>query len=206
MHDKKKCLKLFISSFLNRDSLLTIVILNFILQSSGCNQSQVGNYELHKILDMFVNVEMIDTVRQGEEAVSWANFRAKYQNISVVYLQDGCAPCYPKYIEWHKRMQQIETANDYTVLFVINARDYTSFTRNTDLHGEIKEKFFYFIDPRNEFIRSNSRISRSILDRSLLIDIDNRIKMVGEPFANADMTKVFHIVTGVDTQHPGESK
>lgn len=29
---------------------------------------------------------------------------------------------------------------------------------------------------------------------------------VGEPFANADMTKVFNIVTGVDTQRSGESK
>ena len=155
---------------------------------------------------MTLNVEMIDTVRQGEAAISWTDFRSMYPNISIVYLQDGCAPCYPKFIEWHKCMEQIAKANDYTVLFVINARDYASFTRNTDLYGEIQKTYYYFIDPRNEFFRNNSGISRPILDRSLLIDTSNRIKMVIEPFANADITKVFHIVTGVETQHTGESK
>jgi hypothetical protein len=102
-------------------------------------------------------------------------------------------------------MEHIATANNYTVLFVINARDYTSFTRNTDLHGEIQETYYYFMDPRNEFFRYNSDISRPVLDRSLLIYSNNRIKMVGEPFSNADMTKVFHIVTGVDPLQTGEN-
>ncbi len=203
---KRNSLKLFISSCLYRASLLTMVILNFIFLSSGCKHSPEGKYELQRVLDLTLKVEMIDTVRQGEVAVSWTDLRSKYRNISVVYLQDGCAPCYPKFIAWHKNMEQVTTAMDYTVLFIINARDYASFTRNTDLRGEINEKYYYFIDPRNEFFRANSRISRSVLDRSLLIDKDNRIKMVGEPFTNADMTKVYHIVTGVDTKHAGESK
>jgi hypothetical protein len=185
--------------------VITAILFLFI-SAAGCDRGPNIRNKLLKVLDLTLNVEMIDTVRQGEAAISWTDFRGKYRNISVVYLQDGCAPCYPKFIEWHKRMEQIATANDYTVLFVINARDYASFTRNTDLHEKIEEKYYYFIDPRNEFFRYNSDISRPVLDRSLLIDSDNRIKMVGEPFANADMTKVFHIVTGVDTQHSGESK
>jgi hypothetical protein len=185
---------------------LIVLVIIFVPFFYSCDRPSRSSKELLKVLDLTLEVEMIDTVRQGEAAISWTDFRGKYRNISVVYLQDGCAPCYPKFIEWHKRMEQIATANDYTVLFVINARDYASFTRNTDLHEKIEEKYYYFIDPRNEFFRYNSDISRPVLDRSLLIDSDNRIKMVGEPFANADMTKVFHIVTGVDKQHPGESK
>jgi hypothetical protein len=103
-------------------------------------------------------------------------------------------------------MEQIATANDYTVLFIINARDYNSFSRNIRLNEEIDDRYYYFIDPLNEFLRYNSGISRPILDRSLLIGSNNRIKMVIEPFANADITKVFHIVTGVETLHTGESK
>ena len=181
-----------------------ILILLFI--AAGCDRSPNSKKKLLKVLDMTMNVEMIDTVGQGEAALSWTDFRSMYRNISVVYLQDGCAPCYPKFIEWHKRMDQIATAKDYTVLFVINARDYASFTRNTDLYGEIQKTYYYFIDPRNEFFRKNSGISRPILDHSLLIDSNNRIKMVIELFANAEITKIFHIETGVDTQHPGESK
>jgi len=48
--------------------------------------------------------------------------------------------------------------------------------------------------------------SESIIWKLNWHTINNRIKMVIEPFANADMTKVFHIVTGVDTQHTGDSK
>jgi len=182
------------------------VILTLILLVLGCKHFSDSKYELQKVLDKTLDITMIDTVSQGEAALSWTDFRGKYRNISVVYLQDGCAPCYPKFIEWHRRMEKIEIADDYTVLFVINARNYTSFTRNINLHEAIEEKYYYFIDPRNEFFRYNSAISRPILDRSLLIDSSNHIKMVIEPFANADMTKVFHIVTGVDTQHSGESK
>jgi len=185
--------------------VITMVLILFIC-ATGCIRGLNSRNKLLKVLDLTMNVEMIDTVRQGEAALSWTDFRSMYRNISIVYLQDGCAPCYPKFIEWHGRMEQIATANDYQVLFVINARDYASFTRNTDLRGEINEKYYYFIDPRNEFYRANSRIPRSVLDRSLLTDKDNRIKMVGEPFANADMTRVFHIVTGVETKHAGESK
>jgi len=182
------------------------MVLILFICATGCDRGPNSRNKLLKVLDMTLNVEMIDTVNQGEAAISWNDFRNKYRNISIVYLQDGCAPCYPKFIEWHKSMEQIAKANDYTVLFVINARDYASFTRNTDLYGEIQKTYYYFIDPRNEFFRNNSGISRPILDRSLLIDSINRIKMVIEPFANGDITKVFHIVTGVETQHTGESK
>ena len=177
-----------------------IAAILFLYISAGCDRTLKSSRELLKVLDKSLNVEMIDTVSQGEVSLSWNDFRNRYQNISIVYLQDGCAPCYPKFIEWHKRMDQIATADDYTVLFVINARDYTSFSRKINLHEAIEEKYYYFIDPRNMFFRANSGISRSVLDRSLMINSDNRVKMVIEPFANADITKVFHIVTGVDHQ------
>lgn len=92
-----------------------------IVYAASCDHSSRGGKELLKVLEMTLNVEMIDPVRQGDVALSWADFR----------------------------------------------------------------------------------IISAILDRSLLIDKDNRIKIVSEPFANADMTKVFHIVTGVAPLQPG---
>jgi len=175
-----------------------IIILFCSLFGLSCNDTPNSNQDPLEVLDKPVNIEMIDTVSQGEFELSWSDFRKKYRNNSIVYLQDGCAPCYPKFINWHKRMEQIAKADDYTVLFVINARDYASFTRNTPVYQSIEERYYYFIDPRNEFFRANPNIPRVVLDRSLLIDRDNRIKMIGEPFTNGDMTKVFHLVTGVD--------
>jgi len=174
--------------------------------TSSCNHTPDSSQELSKVLGQALNISMIDSIRQGKASISWTDFRSKYRNISVVYLQDACTPCYPKFIEWHKRMKLIETAEDYTVLFVLNASAYANFTRNSYLYEEIEETYYHFIDPLNAFVFCNPQIARSFLDRSLLIDRRNRIKMVGEPFTNEDMTKVFHIITGVDKQHSGESK
>lgn len=118
----------------------------------------------------------------------------------------GCAPCYPKFIEWHKRMEQLSTPDNYTVQFIINARHYENFLRNANTYGVVDERYFHVMDPDNKFMMANLDVPRAIIDRLILINKDNRIKIVGEPFANADMTKVYHIVTGVDTKHAGESK
>jgi len=103
-------------------------------------------------------------------------------------------------------MEQVSAPDNYTVLFIINARHYENFVRNANTYGVVDERYFHVMDPDNQFMMANFSIPRSIIDRSILIDKDNRIRMVGEPFANADMTKVFHIVTGVDTQHSGRYK
>ncbi len=183
-----------------KTSTLTICLILFLAATPNysCNRNNESNNGMESIINKEISVRMFETVYKGDEEYTWKEFRKKFRNISIVYLQDGCAPCYPKFINWHKRMEQIAKADDYTVLFVINARDYANFIRNARIYGEVDERYYHVMDPNNRFLMNNSSIPRTVLDRSLLIDRDNRIKMVGEPFFNADMTKVFHIVTGVD--------
>jgi hypothetical protein len=185
---------------------MTLAVTLTMVLNYSCNRESVSKDSMDEIINKEVSVKMLKAVHKGNTEYSWADFRKEYHNISIVFLQDGCAPCYPKFIEWHKRMEQITTANDYTVLFVINARHYENFVRNARTYGEFDERYFHVMDPDNRFMIDNLSIPRMIIDRSLLIDRTNHLKMVGEPFANADMTKVFHIVTGVDTHNPGESK
>lgn len=172
----------------------------------SCSRNPVIIFSEEDVIGEEVSFRMIGEVRKGDYNYTWLDFRIRYPNISLVYLQDGCGPCYHKFVEWHKRMAQIRIADDYTVLFVINSKDFASFASGSLLLEEIEPTFYYFIDPMNSFLRSNSGQSENVINRSLLIDKHNRIKMVGEPFANADMTKVFHIVTGVDIHQTVESK
>ena len=137
----------------------TLLIFSVILALISCNRLSQTEKELRKTIDKHLCYDLIETVRQGNTFLTLADLKQQYDYLSVVYLQNGCRPCYPKFIEWHRRMEQIATADDYTVLFVINARDYTSFTRNINLHEAIEEKYYYFIDPRNAFFRANSGIS-----------------------------------------------
>jgi hypothetical protein len=62
-----------------------------------------------------LNFEIFETVVNKGSGLS-----ILYEFLSVVYLQNGCNPCYPKFIEWHNRMDIIAPPTDYTVLFVIH--------------------------------------------------------------------------------------
>ena len=59
--------------------LTPVLILHFF--TAGCDRGPNTRSKLLKVLDLTLNVEMIDTVRQGEAALSWSDFRGKYRNI-----------------------------------------------------------------------------------------------------------------------------
>src|SRR5690606_39652329 len=59
--------------------------------------------------------------------LSFNELRQQYDYLSVVYLQNGCQPCYPKYIEWHESLDSMKVGDSYTVLFVIAGQNYSDF-------------------------------------------------------------------------------
>jgi peroxiredoxin len=60
---------------------------------------------------------MFPTVHQRNSSISFDEFRKQYKYVSVVYPEDGCSPCYPKFAEWNNKMDSISPPNNYTVLF-----------------------------------------------------------------------------------------
>ena len=95
---------------------------------------------------------MFDTVRFGNKLIPFNEFRQMYNYISVVYLEDGCQPCYPKFIEWQNRIDSLN------------------------------------------YLLNNNDIPRWIIDGSVLIGPDNKIKMIGEPWATHEMTELFYSI------------
>lgn len=174
----------------------TIPLLCFAILA-GCNNQQPQTArEMEKVINTPLNVVLFDSVHYGKGAVSFTDFRKQYEFISVVFLQDGCAPCYPKFVEWHRKMESVSHPENYTTLFIINARNYKQFIDGAMGFEQIDDRYYHVIDPENRFLRNNSNIPRWIIDRTLLIDQENRIKLIGAPYATEDMTKVFHIITG----------
>ncbi|GAO30653.1 hypothetical protein JCM15548_12948 [Geofilum rubicundum JCM 15548] len=60
------------------------------------------------------------------------------------------------------------------------------------LEEEIDEKYYIIIDPKQEFFISNKDLPNWIMNSSMLIDSENKIKMVGSPWINEDMANLFH--------------
>lgn len=94
-------------------------------------------------------------------------------------------------------MEPIDAPDNYTTLFIINARDYRQFIQGATSFELNNDKYYHVLDPENKFLRKNAEIPRWIIDRTLLIDQENKIILIGAPYATEDMTKVFHNITGI---------
>jgi hypothetical protein len=142
-----------------------------IIMLTGCTykHSQTAK-EMSRTIDKPIAIKLFDSISYSTESISFADFRKQFEFISVVFLQEGCAPCYPKFVEWHNKMDSVPVPDNYTTLFIINARDYKQFIKGALGYELINDRFYHVIDPGNRFLRNNSEIPRWIIDRTLLID------------------------------------
>jgi len=174
--------------------LFIIVIIIFI--PFACTQLSPEEQEIFDNLNKTVNLDMFesDPVYQKDTIICIDALLRKYKFISIVYLQDGCAPCYPIYIDWHKKMDSLGVRDDYTVLFIIEGNIYSSYERlikNVKEVGEIEDKYYTIIDTNFKFLDGNKDMPCNIIKRSLLLNEDNKIKLIGYPFSSSGMSELF---------------
>ncbi len=172
-------------------------LLNMIfLFGFSCNQLTDEEKMIKETLGKSLEIGMFESVRQGEREIPFGEFRDRYPFISLVYLEDGCSPCYPRFIEWQTRMDTLDLSDDFSVLFIILGRSYESFTNNLLLYNpeyELpKDRFHIVMDPDYRFLENNLDIGRWVIDKSLLINIENKIKLIGPPFASERMAELFY--------------
>jgi hypothetical protein len=158
----------------------------------SCTQPTQTEKELREVLNTQLNLTMLDAVLHKDSVLSLLSYRGIYEFMSVVYLQDGCNPCYPKFIEWHQKMDSLEAINNHTVLFVIQGDSNIEFMRKVMSLGFVDDRYYTIMDPDFKFLDSNKDIPRWIIDASVLIDSENKIKMVGAPWVNEDMKNLFY--------------
>jgi len=149
----------------------------------SCGQKLSPEEEMiRETLDKTVNINLFDSIRKGGESFHFTEFREKYDYISLVYLEDGCNPCYPKFVDWHGKINSFLDYKNYTVLFVIRTNSYERFLEYASEYGDVEDHLYLVVDRHNRFLDNNRDIPRSILDRSVLIDRENKIKLIGPPF------------------------
>lgn len=158
-----------------------------------CSQPSQTEKDLKEVLNSSLNLEKFDTIQHKGSLLTLQELYDNYDFISVVYLQDGCQPCYPKFVEWHQKMEELDQVPGHTVLFIIQTKKYKNFISKVKVLGrEIDEKYFIITDPDLTFVINNSEIPDWIINSSMLIDSENKIKMVGSPWINEDMKNLFY--------------
>lgn len=167
-----------------------IAVLYYLLLA--CSQLSPIEKQLRNNINKTVKLDMYKNVRQGNLLIPFKDFREKFKYISVVYLENGCKPCYSKFIEWQKRMEPVISDDTNTILFIIHGSSYSDFMNKVHEIDLIKDQYYIIEDSDYKFLTNNAEIPKWIIDRSLLIDKNNRIKLIGYPFSTPQMMVLYH--------------
>lgn len=164
--------------------------MSLIMVASCTNQSI--KLEIKQTLNKKIYLEMFDTVRKGYDLLSYNDFRKMHKYISIVYLEDGCHPCYTDFIEWQNKMDTLNKRSDYTVLFIINGFRYNDFIKKVHEIDSICDHYYSIMDNDLTFLKNNNDIPKWIVDNSILIDTNNSIRLVGKPWSTEEMKNLFY--------------
>lgn len=169
---------------------LTFIML-MIICALGCVNSNSEKEKIRKVLGMKVSLESFDTIISPSNNLSYDEFIAMYDHFSIVYLQEGCPPCYESFINWEKKMRTVGEDSSYTVLFIIRGESFSSFLEKVYELEVIDRKYHVIMDTDSKFLLTNT-IPVWALNRTILVDQDHKIRMIGAPFASDNMTKLFY--------------
>lgn len=176
--------------------IVTILFLN------SCSRLSPAEKELQSALQSTINLDNVsNVVYTGNDSTTFDHLRQKYAFISLVFLQDGCGPCYPNFIRWHTEMQKLNCPENHILLFIINGHNYNDFMANIYDIQPIEGKYYVVMDPKGKYLENNLHIPRWVIERSVLIDAENKVKLVGEPFATPDMTRLFYSIVNDDNKN-----
>ncbi len=178
----------------------TLLLISLICLS--CTPRPQTEKDLAAVLNTKINFGTLSTVQYKDSLLTLQEILNNFEYKSIIYLQDGCQPCYPKFIEWQQKMEEFNASlllenpesiqTKHTILFVIRTDDYNDFMSKVKrINKEANENCYVVIDSDHEFFINNSDIPNWILDNSILINSENKIKMIGAPWINEDMKELF---------------
>lgn len=174
---------------MNKILYTTLIVVVF---SSSCSQLSQSEKELRENINKTLHLSMFETVQQANTLFTYDEFRNQHKFLSIIYLQNGCQPCYPKFIEWHKKTDSLFINDNYALLFIIEGDNYSDFMSHILDIEYVEDKYYTIMDPDGKFFNQNKNIPGWIINSSILIDAENKIKMVGAPWLNEDMTELFY--------------
>ncbi len=98
--------------------IIIIIICVCCISLYSCNKLSPEQKIIKQTLYQKVNIDMFDSIQFKTTMIPFTKFRDKYQYISVVYLEDGCMPCYTEFVDWQNNLDSLSLSEHYTVLFI----------------------------------------------------------------------------------------
>ena len=137
-----------------------------------------------------VSLEGYDSVYHGDTAYSYLEFRERYPFITVNYIDENCDICRVKVREWCDNFDKIPLGDNLAHLFVFRGSDYKTFLRYSQ--GDIEFPFHIMVSKEFSYAMNNRNIDRQVIDGGFLLDRNNKIKIIGDPFLSEKMTDMYY--------------
>ncbi len=83
----------------------------------SCTQSSQQEKDLKKTINTEVKLNQFEYVQQQGSSFAFNDFREEFDYLFIVYLRDGCQPCYPTFIEWQQKINENDYKYDMLKLF-----------------------------------------------------------------------------------------
>jgi hypothetical protein len=167
---------------------IVIVVLLF-----ACTNKSPEYLRYKETMGKNVNLDMFQNFSYKNNILNLEQIRKQYEFISIVYLQENCKSCYEKFITWHKEMKKVANEN-HTVIFIVNGRFDDEFLVGVNSIEHVDINYYLVMDPNSSFLENNSGIPKWIFENSVLIDGNNKVQMIGEPFYNSELTNKFYSI------------
>ncbi len=161
----------------------------------GCKPKSNIENKLSKIINKKINLNCFsdNLIRHPHgKLMSFTEFREFYDFITIIYLSNDCRPCYIDFIEWQNKIDSISQTDNHTLLFVVKENNYEIFMEKVLEYGFLEDKYYTTFDTTDFFLLKNNYLPYWAFNSGILIDKENKIKMVGKPWVNDDMLKLFY--------------
>ncbi len=166
----------------------------------GCTNRNTPAGVIAEHIGKRVVIERSDSVRNFStgEAMTYGELTARYDYLSLVYVDNDCSACRVALVEWTDKVDtvnQLASTGKYAVLFIYRGDDAGKYLKN---YLDEASYFPYYVLTYHDltFLRRND-IALQVLNSSVLMDKHSVIRLVGEPFASVGMTDLYRqTITG----------
>jgi hypothetical protein len=163
---------------------LLFVFAVIAISLAGCRERPPIDKLFNKHLVKEVILSGYDSVYVAGQAIAYERFREMYPFLTINYVDENCSACKVKIIDWCNNINKIPESKNLAHLFIYRGNDHGKY-----LSFSCEGAFPFFVMPSKDFtyIHNNPKIDRQIIDAGFLIDKNNKIKVIGDPFLSENM-------------------
>lgn len=158
---------------------------------AGCKQQSPVVKLFKQHIGKTIVLEGYDSIYKGDEVYDYGSFREKHPFVTINHIDENCGVCKVKVRDWCYNQDKIPQNDNLAHIFIFRGKDYKKYLSLT-YDGE----FPFYVMPSEEFtyLKNNAKIDQQVIDGGFLLNKNNKIELIGDPFVSKPMFDLFNSI------------